>query len=142
MTESPTTTRQLVLFDGVCAVCDSLVLWMLDRDPDGRFCYAPLQGDTATALRARHPEIPEGVHTIVLVTSTGEQETVTLRSRAVFKVLAQLKTPWRAAAVFRWLPRWLTDLGYMAFARVRYRLFGQRDACRVPAADQAVRFLP
>lgn len=142
MSDATTKSRQIILFDGLCAVCDSLVLWILARDPHGRFHYAPLQGETAQVLRNRHPEIPEGVHTIVLVQEQSSQEEVILGSRAVFKILAQLETPWRAAALFRWLPRWLTDLGYQTFVQTRYRMFGRRDLCRVPNADQGTRFLP
>jgi predicted DCC family thiol-disulfide oxidoreductase YuxK len=134
--------RQIVLFDGVCAVCDALVVWILDRDPSGQFVFAPLQGETASELRERHPQIPDGVHTIVLVDQRGEREEVTVRSRAIFAILRQLTTPWRGVAVLRWLPRLLTDLGYQAFARIRYRVFGKRDSCRIPEPQHAERFLP
>ena len=136
------TARQIILFDGVCAVCDALVVWILDRDPSGQFCFAPLQGETATELRERHPAIPNGVHTIVLVDQQGDQEEVTMRSRAVFAILRQLTTPWRGLALLRWLPRLVTDLGYQAFARIRYRVFGKRDSCRIPDPEHADRFLP
>ncbi len=134
--------HQIVLFDGVCAVCDALVVWILDRDPSGLFSFTPLQGETANEIRERHPEIPDGVHTIVLVDQRGEREKVTVRSRAIFAILRQLTTPWRALAMFRWLPRIVTDLGYQAFARIRYRVFGKRDSCRIPEPQHAERFLP
>ena len=63
MAEEPSTSqnRQVILFDGVCAVCDALVLWILDRDPTGLFVFAPLQGETAARLRAAHADIPDGL---------------------------------------------------------------------------------
>jgi predicted DCC family thiol-disulfide oxidoreductase YuxK len=131
-----------VLFDGVCVFCNGAVRWLLARDPQGRLRYAPLQGDTAAALRARHPEIPEALETFVLVEPSAEGERVYLRSDALFRVLAQLDTPLRRLAVLRALPRGLRDALYLAFARMRYRLFGRLDACALPSAEEKARFLP
>ena len=130
-----------MLFDGVCLFCDAAVDWLTARDPRGRFHYAPLQGGTASLLRARHPEIPEALETMVLVECVGGAERVYRDSQAVFRVLAQLESPWRHAALLRFLPRALTDFAYRLFARNRYRLFGRRDRCRIPTPDEAERFL-
>src|SRR5262245_17251873 len=54
----------IVLFDGACAFCNRAVDWLLRRDPEGRLRFAPLQGETAARLRARHPEIPAALETI------------------------------------------------------------------------------
>ena len=144
MAEEPSTSqnRQIILFDGVCAVCDALVLWILDRDPTGLFVFATLQGETAARLRAAHADIPDGLHTIVLIDQRGTDERIEMRSRAVFQILGQLATPWRLLAWLRWAPRFITDLGYLAFARIRYRVFGQRDSCRIPDPEHSARFLP
>lgn len=131
----------MVLFDGVCNFCDGAVRWLMDRDPAGRLCFAALQGETAAALRARHPEIPEALETMVLVEGPPQDERVYLNSAAVFRTLAQLQSPWRHFAVLCHLPRFLTDAGYRAFARLRYRLFGRRDTCRIPTPAEAARFL-
>jgi predicted DCC family thiol-disulfide oxidoreductase YuxK len=133
--------RRLVLYDGFCGFCDRMVRWLLDRDR-GRLAYAPLQGPTAAELRARHPEIPEALETLIYV-ETGENgfETVSMRSEAVFRLAAQLAPPWNALAWLRWLPRPLTDLAYRSFARHRYRLFGRLDDCRLPSPEERSRFL-
>jgi predicted DCC family thiol-disulfide oxidoreductase YuxK len=132
--------RRIVLFDGVCGFCDRLVRWLLARDA-GRFVYAPLQGRAAAALRARHPEIPAGLETLVYVESGDAGEQVYLRSDAMFRVMAQLPAPWRWLAALRHLPRALTDFAYARFVRRRYRLFGRLEACRLPDPDQRSRFL-
>jgi predicted DCC family thiol-disulfide oxidoreductase YuxK len=131
-----------VLFDGVCVFCNGAVRWLLARDPHGRLRYAPLQGDTAAALRARHPQIPEALETFVYVEPAADGERVYLRSDALFRVLAQLDTPLRRLAVLRVLPRGLRDALYLAFARMRYRLFGRLDACALPSPEEKERFLP
>jgi predicted DCC family thiol-disulfide oxidoreductase YuxK len=131
-----------VLFDGVCVFCNGAVRWLLARDPQGRLRYAPLQGETAAALRVRHPEIPEALETFVFVEPSAEGERVYLRSDALFRVLAQLDTPLRRLAVLRVLPAGLRDALYLVFARMRYRLFGRLDACVLPNAEEKARFLP
>lgn len=138
---APADFERLVLFDGVCGFCDAVVRWLLERDPDGRLRFAALQGETAAALRRRHPEIPDDLDTMVYVDATGGSERVYLRSEAAFRAWAEVEP---ARPLLRWLrrlPRPLTDLGYRVLARLRYRLFGRLDACRVPSPEQRARFL-
>lgn len=132
--------QRLVLFDGVCGFCDRMVGWLMARDR-GRLRYAPLQGETAAALRARHPEIPVELETVVYVETEGACERVSLRSEAAFRILGQLRAPWRWLALLGWLPRSLMDPAYRAFARRRYRLFGRLDECRIPAPEERARML-
>jgi len=138
--EAPLPPR-LVLFDGVCGFCDRAVRWLLARDPAGRLRFAPLQGEAAAALRARHPEIPGENDTVVYVETVEGVERVFLRSEAVFRLIAQLDGPWRRLAWLRWIPRSIADLGYRLFARIRYRLFGRLDACPVPSPGERARFV-
>jgi len=133
--------ERLVLFDGVCGFCEGLVQWLLERDPDGRLRFAPLQGEAAQRLRGRHPEIPAGVDTLVYVEALDGRERVHLRTAAIVAVCRALPQPpfWLGALAV--LPSALADVAYVLFARVRYRLFGKRDACRVPTPEERARFL-
>lgn len=133
----PPEPSPILLYDGVCGLCDRTVQFFVARDRAGRLRYAPLQGETAAELRREHPEIPEGLDTIVLV----EGGRAWLRSHAVFRSLAYLPG-WRWVAWLRLLPRPLTDLAYRLVARVRYRIWGRFDACRLPAPEQQALFLP
>ena len=142
MKRAPDADHVLILYDGVCAFCDSSVHWLLDRDPKGVFRFAPLQGGTAQALRARHPEIPEDIDTLVVVDAPGGDERVQLRAQAVLRILEELPSPWSRFRALRVLPVPLLDLAYRAFARLRYRLFGRLDACRIPSEDERARMLP
>lgn len=114
----------------------------MDRDPHARLRYAALQGETASALRARHPQIPDELDTVVFVEADASGERVFLRSDAVLRALARLDPPWRWLAALRALPRGLRDAAYRAFARRRYRWFGSLDACRLPSPEEKARFLP
>ena len=132
---------RLVLFDGVCGFCDAAVRWLLAHDPGGRFHLAPLQGTSAAALRARHRDFPDEGETLVYVERDGGSERLYLRSDAVLRIFAELPGPWRWLAPLRVLPRALRDALYTAFARIRYRVFGKLDSCRVPAPEERARFL-
>ena len=133
--------ERLVLFDGVCAFCNGAVRWLMERDPGARLRFAPLQGPTGEALRRRHVEIPPSLDTIVYVDGSGDRERVYLRSEAVFRALREIEGAPRWLLACAYLPRWLTDLGYRIFARLRYRLFGRLDACRIPAPEERDRIL-
>jgi predicted DCC family thiol-disulfide oxidoreductase YuxK len=134
-------TGPIVLYDGLCGFCDASVQWTLQHDPDAVFRFAPLQGEVAQAILARHPEIPPGLDSILLVEPTPDGERVSWRSRAVFRVLARLPGAWRHLAALGTLPAFLTDLGYRFVARVRYLIWGRRDSCRIPTPAERARFL-
>ena len=137
-----TPPTRIVLYDGVCGFCNGSVRWLIERDREERLHYAPLQGETAAALRERHPEIQTSLDTIVFVEATPFAERVWLRSTAVFRALRELPVPWRWFALLRWLlPRALWDVAYGAFARRRYRWFGRLEACPIPPPELRARFL-
>jgi predicted DCC family thiol-disulfide oxidoreductase YuxK len=134
--------ERLVLFDGVCVLCNDSVRWLMQRDRRGRLRFAPLQGQVGRALRRRHPRLPCGVETMVYVDASGGEERVYLGSEAVFRVLREIEGAPRWLLACARLPRWQTDLGYRLIARMRYRVFGRLDACRVPSPEERARILP
>ncbi len=135
---------RLVLYDGVCGFCDRTVQWLLRHDPEGRLFFAPLQGETAKAILARHPEVPEDLDAIIFVENAGagDDERVTWRSRAVFRICSQLQDRWRFIAWLGVFPAFLADLGYRFIAKIRHRIWGTLDQCRVPSESEKARFLP
>ncbi|MEE2750736.1 MAG: DCC1-like thiol-disulfide oxidoreductase family protein [Myxococcota bacterium] len=129
--------QRLLLYDGECGLCDRFVQWVLEQDEAGLFHFAPLQGETATRLR-ENLEIPDGLDTAVLV----ESGVVHLRSGAVLRVLGALSAPWSWFSLLRVFPRFLTDPMYRVVARIRHRLLGGRDSCRLSGVGESGRFLP
>jgi predicted DCC family thiol-disulfide oxidoreductase YuxK len=127
----------VVLYDGVCGLCQRSVKFLLARDRK-QLWYAPLQGETAARLRARHPEIPETLESVVLV----DDDRVHLRSKAFLYTAKYLTRPWRWAYHLRWLPAVLLDLFYRFIARIRYRVWGKFDSCQRPTEDQQAHLLP
>lgn len=130
-------TRAVVYFDGLCGLCDRFVMFVLPRDRNHRFKFAPLQGLTAQdRLRGRLSE--EGLKTIVLE----DAGTLRVRSDAVLAILSRLGGAWKLAGALRIVPRPIRDAAYDLIARRRYRWFGRREACRLPLPDERDRFLP
>jgi predicted DCC family thiol-disulfide oxidoreductase YuxK len=133
----------IVLYDGVCALCNGAVRFVLGRDRVGRFRFASLQSDLARATLARHGRNPGDLATIVVVVEPGQAEERLLeRSEAVLFVLARLGGPWPLVGrIGRFVPRSVRDWTYDRVARRRYQVFGRYDACPLPAPQHRSKFL-
>jgi len=134
----------LVLYDGVCGLCNRFVQFVLPRDPRGRVRFATLQGPTAAQVLLRHRlAVPEGdPESIVLVEHLGTPaERLSFRSDGALGVARWLRAPWSWLVVLRVVPRPLRDWIYERVARARYRIFGKLDACPLPSPAHRARFL-
>jgi predicted DCC family thiol-disulfide oxidoreductase YuxK len=128
--------RPIVFFDGLCGLCNGLVDFALQEDPDHHLRFASLQGDAARGLLP--PDVAASLDSIVLL-ADGK---VHLRAAAVLRILASLGGPWRVlAAVARLVPMPVLDGLYAFIARRRYRWFGKRDRCRLPTPEERSYFL-
>lgn len=129
----------ILLYDGTCGLCDKSVKWILAHERDHELRFAPLQGETAAALRAQYPVIPTTLSTMVLVADGVAR----VRSKGILYSAKHLRAPWRWAYAVRWMPAFLMDLGYRFIAAIRYRVWGHVDpACQIPTAETRARFLP
>ncbi len=127
----------VLLFDGVCNLCNASVQWVLRHDRAGRFRFAALQSETGQALLARFGLDQEHFDTAVLV----DGDRIFTRSDAALEILRQLGFPWSAVAVLRWAPRSLRNVVYDWVARNRYRWFGRQEKCLLPRPEWKQRFL-
>lgn len=132
------TTAPLVLYDGTCGLCARSVRWILRHENDRDLKFAPLQGETAQAMRAKFPNIPDSIDTVVYV----DGEHAYLRSKAFMHMARHFKKPWRWLRAFRWIPSFILDLGYKLVAATRYKLFGKVDSCELPSPENRARFMP
>jgi predicted DCC family thiol-disulfide oxidoreductase YuxK len=132
----------LLLYDGVCGLCDRLNRFVLRRDRRGRFRFAPLQGSLAADLLRRHGRDARDLDTVfVVLDHGGPGERVLWKARAVLHVLRSLGGAWALARSLEWLPpRWL-DAAYDLVAVRRYRLFGRSETCLLPPAEHRSRFV-
>lgn len=134
--------QALLLYDGVCGLCDRVVQFVLARDDDDRFRFAPLQGPTASSVLARHGIAASDLDTFHLVLDAGRSsERVASRGHGAIEVLRRLGRPWSVlGALLGVLPSFLVDFGYRLVARTRYRVFGKADQCVLPSPQQRSRF--
>jgi predicted DCC family thiol-disulfide oxidoreductase YuxK len=133
----------LVFYDGVCALCNGVVTFLLKRDRAATFRFAPLQSEIARQLLTPEGIDPAALDSLVVVSGwqTSHQR-ILVRSAGVLHAMSQLGGMWRVlAGAARILPRPVADVIYSAVARVRYTVFGKLDVCRVPPPEWRNRFL-
>ena len=127
----------IVLFDGVCNLCNGFVQFVIARDPAGRFRFAPLQAETAQRLIRDRGGVDTAGDSIVLI----EGERLYARSSAALRIARHLSFAWPFAYALIAVPRPLRDWVYDVVARNRYRWFGRREVCMTPTAELRSRFL-
>ena len=130
-------TGPVLLFDGVCNLCNGTVQFIIPRDPNRRIRFAPLQSETGRELAARCGISTEDLETLVLV----EGEACYTRSEAAICVARHLGGVYALAGLLRVVPRPLRDRVYDFVAAHRYQWFGRRESCMVPSPETAGRFL-
>ena len=134
--------RHLLLYDGVCGLCDRFVRFVLARDHRRRFRFAMLQGPVGRDLVAAFGGDPDRLETVhVVVDYRSESGRVLTRSAAALFVLGQLGWPWRLATILRGVPAAPRDWLYDRVAAHRYRFFGRHASCPVPDPRYRDRFL-
>ncbi|RKD88107.1 thiol-disulfide oxidoreductase DCC family protein [Halopiger aswanensis] len=127
----------IVLFDGVCNLCNGFVQFLVPRDTDEQFYFASLQSDVATELLAEHDLPTDDLESIVLI----EGDDCYVKSAAVLRIAQLLGGVYALLGPFRYLPRPIRDLAYDLVAANRYRLFGKKEQCMMPTGDVRSRFL-
>jgi predicted DCC family thiol-disulfide oxidoreductase YuxK len=131
----------VLLYDGICGFCNGAVQTILRLDRRGALRFAALDSDYARDVIARHPDL-QGVDSVVFVDNAGQtDERVTVRSAAALRVVDYLGGPYRALTVAGIIPAPIRDRLYDGFARIRYRVFGTKDTCPIPAPDVRARFI-
>ena len=127
----------IVLFDGVCGLCDKFVQFILKHDTRERVRFTPLQSERGRELLQSFGLADTGLSFIVVI--DGEKHYV--KSAAVLHVLGYLPGIWGSFALLRVIPATISDLVYDYTARNRYKWFGKFDACVIPTASERKRFL-
>ena len=126
----------VLLFDGVCNLCNGFVRFTVKFDAEGTFRFAPLQSPVGQELLDRHGMDTEEFDSVVLVEADG----VSTHSTAALKVLRELDGPWPLLYPLVYLPKVLRDGVYDLVAKYRYRVFGKQDSCPMPEPEVRERF--
>lgn len=127
----------IIVFDGVCVLCNGWVGFLLRHDRQRRYRFAAMQTVLGRGLLAAHGLDPEDPVSFLLV-ENGRPRSDT---DAIIHVVDGLGGPWRLVNVARLLPRPLRDRLYRTLARNRYRWFGRHEACMLPPEEHENRFL-
>ena len=117
--------RLIVLFDGICNLCNSSVRFILKHDTREELLFSSLQSDASKNLLLHLNYKIRQLNTILVI----EDGQILEKSDAVLKIASRLKFPWNLAAAFGILPRKIRDSVYDFVARNRYRWFGKKDKC-------------
>jgi predicted DCC family thiol-disulfide oxidoreductase YuxK len=129
--------ERLLLYDGVCGLCNRLTQWTIRHDPEGRIHFAALQSDLGQRLLREHGMRTDDFDTAVMI----EGGRAFTKARAVLRVFAALGRPWSLLTPLARLPRPLIDFAYDRVAGNRYRFFGRTESCMIPPPEVRSRFL-
>lgn len=129
--------RQIILFDGVCNLCNGFVQFVIARDARHVFKFGSLQSEGARNLLKQFGSEHLGLTSIVLLDDQG----IAIESDAVLKIARELRGMWSLFYVFMIVPKFVRDGAYRIVARRRYRFFGKRDSCMIPAPELMDRFI-
>ena len=127
----------ILLFDGVCNLCNGLIQFLIPRDPEGKLRFAPLQSEIGTSVREGSGLSTDDLETVVLV----DDGFAYTKSDAAIRVGEHLGGSYRLLSLGRLVPRGLRDRIYDFIAANRYDWFGRKDQCMVPDTDVSDRFL-
>jgi len=136
-------TPPIILYDGLCGLCNRLVQFVLRRDPHDRFRFASLQSDVAHAMLRRHGANADDLDTMFVVLDADRPtERVATRSDAVRIILREIGGVWAfLAGIGAIVPRAGREWLYEQIARHRYRVFGRYESCPVPSARDRAKFI-
>ena len=126
-------SNPIVLYDGVCGLCNRMTQFLLKRDRNDRLRFASLQSEFAAAILKRHGRDAQDLDTVYVVQDYGEpNERLLARSDAILSLPQELGGIWSLGGLLKVLPRFLRDSIYRLVARNRYRVFGKYESCMMP----------
>jgi predicted DCC family thiol-disulfide oxidoreductase YuxK len=134
---NPSQPDNLVIFDGVCNLCEASVNFIIRHDKDSVFRFVPSQSELGVALQRQYGVNTTGLDTVVLI-HDGHLFT---ESDAGVRIAATFDGPWRLLGLARWVPRPVRNWVYRRIANNRYAWFGRKEVCLIPTPEVRSRFL-
>ncbi len=130
--------KKIILFDGVCNLCNGVIQFVIKRDKKDTFRYAALQSEIGAKLIAERAIDTTKVDSIILIEPGVAYFT---KSDAALEISKSFSGGWKLLSVFTWIPKSFRDVVYDQIARNRYKLFGRKDACMIPTPELQAKFL-
>jgi len=130
-------TEIVLLFDGVCNLCNGVVRFIIPLEPAGKIKFAPLQSNSGQKILKKFGLPQKKIETFVLI----KNNRFYIKSSAVLEILKSLNFFWPLGYLFKGIPRFIRDGVYDLVAKYRLKIFGSREACMVPTPDLKNRFI-
>ncbi|NRB60950.1 MAG: thiol-disulfide oxidoreductase DCC family protein [Winogradskyella sp.] len=131
--------KELILFDGVCNLCNSSVLYVIKRDQNNRFLFAPLESETGQAVIKKFNIDTDAIDSILLYKPKNDK--IFFKSTAALQVGKHLGFPLNLASIFFIIPTFIRNWVYDYVAKNRYKWYGKKDACMIPTPELKSKFL-
>lgn len=130
--------KSLILFDGVCNLCNSSVQYIIKHDKSNKFMFAPLQGATGKNIVEHYNIDTSKIDSIILYTP---EKGIVYKSTAALKVAGKLGFPSNILSIFLIVPAFIRNWVYDFIAKNRYIWYGKKDACMIPTPELRTKFL-
>ena len=130
--------KQLILFDGVCNLCNNSVQFVIKQDKKNKFMFAPLQGKAGQEIIRKYNIDTAKTDSILLYS---EEKGLKLKSTAALYIAKDLGFPYALLSVFLIVPAFIRNMVYDFIAKNRYKWYGKKEACMIPTPDLKSKFL-
>lgn len=131
--------KQLILFDGVCNLCNSSVLFVIKRDKKGKFLFAPLQSEIGEKIISEFHIDTNKTDSILLYSP--KTNTIEYKSSAALHIAKHLGFPSNLMVIFFIIPTFIRNWVYNYVAKNRYKWYGKKDACMIPTPELQSKFI-
>lgn len=131
--------KQLILFDGVCNLCNSSVLYVIKRDKTDKFLFAPLQSELGKNILNKFQIDTDKTDSILLYNPN--KNSLTQKSSAALHIAKQLGFPTNVLTVFLIVPTFISDWVYDYVAKNRYKWYGKKETCMIPTPELQSKFI-
>ncbi|WP_235855805.1 thiol-disulfide oxidoreductase DCC family protein [Flagellimonas aequoris] len=130
--------KKIILFDGVCNLCNGSVQFVIKRDKKDVFRYAAIQSEVGEQLITERHIDTNQVDSIILIEPGVAYFT---KSDAALEIAGELGGLWKLTSIFKWIPKSIRDVIYDFVARNRYKWFGKQESCMIPTPELKAKFL-
>jgi predicted DCC family thiol-disulfide oxidoreductase YuxK len=127
----------IILFDGVCNLCNSTVQFIIKHDRNGKFYFASLQSEFGQEQVKKYKIDPRLTDSVIYIYN----DCAYIKSSAALRIARQLDRGWPLLFVFMFLPPFIRNFVYDFIAKNRYKWFGKKDSCMIPSPELKGRFL-
>ena len=129
--------KSLILFDGVCNLCNGFVNFLILRDKKNKFQFGSLQSEKVQSILREYQHSSSEISTVIVI----ENDKLYSHSTAVLKIVRKLGGAWPLLYIFIIIPRPIRDFFYKLIAKNRYRMFGKKDECMIPTPELKAKFV-